>query len=392
MPFSSEGLESGIALALSGGGFRATLFHCGVLWRLNELGYLQKLFRISSVSGGSIAAGLLALKWARLDFDKGVALKLQTEVVEPLKAFCGRSIDVPSIVEGALLPWKTISDALSAHYDRELYKGRTLQDLPDLPRFVFNSTNLATGVDFRFSKLYAGDYRIGLIKRPVFPMALAVAASSAFPPVLSPVGVKVDPKTFEKTDGADLYDVESYRRQLSLTDGGAYDNLGLETAWKRFDTLLVSDAGAPFSYGADQRTDWLHQSLRVLDITTNQARGLRKRILIDLLERGERKGTYWGIMTEIRKYGLQDSLPVPPEVTAQLARIRTRLNPFTEAEQRSLINWGYAVCDAAVRKWVEPGAAPPKGWPYDDFPLNGPLDSQVKVEATTDLVDPVSAP
>ena len=49
------------ALALSGGGFRATLFHCGALLRLNELGYLTKISRISSVSGGSIASGMLAV-------------------------------------------------------------------------------------------------------------------------------------------------------------------------------------------------------------------------------------------------------------------------------------------------------------------------------------------
>jgi NTE family protein len=313
-------------------------------------------------------------------------------VIDPLKSFCGRSVDVPSIVEGVLLPWKTISEALCDYYDRHLYGKRTLQDLPETPTFVFNSTNLTTGVDFRFSKPYAGDYRIGLIERPSFRISVAVAASSAFPPVLSPVTITLDPKAFKKTQGADLYDNEKYRKELFLTDGGAYDNLGLETAWKRFDTLLVSDAGAPFSYGPDQGTDWLQQSLRVLDITTNQARGLRKRILIDLLTRRERKGTYWGIMTGISRYQLTDTLPVPPERTAALARIRTRLNPFTEAEQRSLINWGYAVCDAALRKWVEPAAPPPKGWPYPDFPLDRPLDPGVKVEATTDLVHPVSVP
>jgi NTE family protein len=66
MPFSSEGLQPGVALALSGGGFRATLFHCGALWRLNELAYLPKVVRVSSVSGGSIAAGLLAVKGGTL--------------------------------------------------------------------------------------------------------------------------------------------------------------------------------------------------------------------------------------------------------------------------------------------------------------------------------------
>ena len=49
-------LEDSVALCLSGGGYRAMLFHLGALWRLNELGYLKKLARISSVSGGSITS------------------------------------------------------------------------------------------------------------------------------------------------------------------------------------------------------------------------------------------------------------------------------------------------------------------------------------------------
>ncbi len=392
MPFGSEGLEPGIGLALSGGGFRATLFHCGTLWRLNELGYLAKLTRISSVSGGSLTAGVLALKWGNLAFTNGVAQNLIAEVIDPLRGFCARSIDTPSILEGILLPGKRISDELRAHYDKYLFAGRTLQDLPDPVRFVFNSTNLATGVDFRFSKPYAGDYRIGLIEKPTFPVALAVAASSAFPPVLSPVIIDADPRSFTRTDGADLYDVVAYRQRLVLTDGGAYDNLGLETVWKRLDTVLASDAGAPFGYQLSPQHDWLHQSLRVLDITTNQARGLRKRRLVEMLQSGARKGGYWGIMTEIDRYQLADAFKVPAAVTAQLARIRTRLNPFNEAEQCSLINWGYAVADAAMRKYVEPAAARPAGWPYPVYALDKPLDSGVKVEPTTDLVDPVSAP
>ena len=52
-----EGPGQGIALCLSGGGYRAMLFHLGTLWRLNELGYLPKLDRVSSVSGGSIQLG-----------------------------------------------------------------------------------------------------------------------------------------------------------------------------------------------------------------------------------------------------------------------------------------------------------------------------------------------
>lgn len=46
--------EVGIGLALSGGGFRATLFNLGSLWRLNELGYLPKVTMITSVFNSKI--------------------------------------------------------------------------------------------------------------------------------------------------------------------------------------------------------------------------------------------------------------------------------------------------------------------------------------------------
>src|SRR5436305_6046076 len=78
--------DPGIALCLSGGGYRAMLFHLGALWRLNEWGYLPKLARISSVSGGSIMAGVLGLKWSKLAFDAtGVGQNFDAEVVQPIR-------------------------------------------------------------------------------------------------------------------------------------------------------------------------------------------------------------------------------------------------------------------------------------------------------------------
>src|SRR3989337_4461384 len=62
-----RGSRKGIGICLSGGGYRATLFHMGALRRLNELGVLahRDLRTISSVSGGSITSAFLALafKW-----------------------------------------------------------------------------------------------------------------------------------------------------------------------------------------------------------------------------------------------------------------------------------------------------------------------------------------
>lgn len=369
MPFSSEGVEAGIALALSGGGFRATLFHCGALWRLNELAYLPKLKRISSVSGGSIATGMLAIAWKRLQWTSDVATNFVDEVITPLRQFCERSVDAWAIGEGALLPFKSVSDVVEGEYRKHLYGDVTLQELPDSPRFVFNSTNFATGVDFRFSKPYAGDYRIGLIAKPTFRVSLAVTASSAFPPFLSPVSIDTDPGAYEQTAGADLYDQVDYRKSLTLTDGGVYDNIGLETVWNRYDTVLVSDAGAPFETDPQPSTVWHKQALRAMDVATAQSRGLRKRALIDDYLAKKRKGTYWGIMTEIDGYKLPDALPVPVEVTRELAAMRTRLNPFSEEEQCRLINWGYAVCDAAMRAFVTQGAVPKPAWVYPAYAL-----------------------
>ena len=71
-----------MALRLSGGGYRAMVFHLGCLIRLNELGLLQQLKRISSVSGGSITAGVLGMNWKNLLFQNGVASNLMAQVIE----------------------------------------------------------------------------------------------------------------------------------------------------------------------------------------------------------------------------------------------------------------------------------------------------------------------
>src|SRR6185312_1595780 len=179
--------EAGIGIALSGGGFRAMLFHAGALARMNELGLLSKAKRISSVSGGSIISGYLAMKWA--DLSKSVAngtfASFKTDLVEPILSFSHQTIDIVDALTG-LLPWEAASGEVAKSYDSALFKGSTLQDIPDAPFFVFCATNLQTGVLWRFTKSYAGDYVIGYLDKPKTLLAQAVAASSAFPPVLSP--------------------------------------------------------------------------------------------------------------------------------------------------------------------------------------------------------------
>lgn len=162
--------EQGLALCLSGGGYRAMIFHVGVLWRLNEVGLLPTIKRFSSVSGGSITAGLLAMNWAKLAFgDRNVASNFVGAVVDPLRSMAGTRVDVSAILTGALLPGTSISDRVAGTYRRHLFGRTTLQDLPDQPRFVFNATNVESGALMRFSKPYLADYRVGRIARPGCP-------------------------------------------------------------------------------------------------------------------------------------------------------------------------------------------------------------------------------
>src|SRR5436190_4053795 len=304
IPGEPEGAEpqEGIALCLSGGGYRAMLFHCGALWRLNEAGYLPKLERISSVSGGSMASGALALASDRLDFDaNGVARGFQQAFLDPVSKLAGRTIDVPAILLGIFLPG-SIGTWYARLLRRDLLGSATLQDLPDRPRFVINSTNLQSAVLWRFSKPYMRDYRVGEIKAPRTQLATAVAASAGFPPLLSPTNLHPAEDDWTPGSGTDLQQ-PPFTTVIDLADGGVYDNLGLETAWKRYRTILISDGGGHIAPEPSPHADWLRHGLRVNGIIDNQVRNLRKKQVVGGYLRGERSGAYWGIRNHLSDYG-----------------------------------------------------------------------------------------
>jgi NTE family protein len=355
----------GMGLCLSGGGYRTMIFHVGVLWRLYEAGLLLKLKRISSVSGGSITAGVLALKWTRLSGDSArFDEEFVKEIVQPLRALASVTIDVSGIIFGVLLPGR-VSDRITAAYEKHLFGAATLQDLPDSPRFVINATNVQSAAFLRFSKPYMGDYRVGLVKNPTTRLSQAVCASSAFPPILSPMELSLNPSAFEPNSGEDLQRLP-FTTKVFLSDGGIYDNLGLETVWKRYQTIFVSDAGGKVAAEESPKSNWASHSYHVLEIIDNQVRSQRKQLLIESYQAGERKGGFWGIRTDIADYQLANALPCPHARTIELAEIPTRLAAMTDHLQERLINWGYAITDAALRKYVDAHLPRPNGFPYSN--------------------------
>jgi NTE family protein len=366
------------------------LFHAGALLRLNELGILSQVARISSVSGGSIAAGFLASIWNTLKpaNTNGAFDQFQQKYVEPILAFSREKIDVADILTG-LLPWTSAAQQVAASYDKALLHNKTLQDLPDEPRFVFCATNLQTGVLWRFSKPYAGDYVAGRLDKPNLPLSTAVTASSAFPPFLSPLVLTPPPGSMtdwpdQRAGAGGGVDPTPYRARVLLTDGGVYDNHGLEPIEKRYMTILVSDGGAPFGRDADVKTDPVGQLRRVLDVTDNQVRALRRRDIVARFQAAEaaqaagklkpdgvdpyvRFGAYWGVDTDPRNAVPAGALPCAYPVITQLAHLATRLSDLGEAQSKQLINWGYAISDRCIRAYYDRRALPQISapqWPY----------------------------
>ena len=354
--------RKGIALCLSGGGFRAALFHAGAIRRLNELGVLSRVRTISSVSGGSIASGLLATVWTRLERVGDRFTNLETLFEQPLRAFCGSNIRNGPLLWGRLNPgnWPRLlssafsaTDLLAVEYRRLLGSVR-LSALPDSPRFVFCAANLQTGVSFELSARSIGDYALGYAEPGPLTLAEAVAASSSFPFAFPPLVRTMDVDAFS---GGDPKAVAAGFRpgpRVALTDGGVYDNMGLEPAWKTHATVLVSDGGTPFEIQARTRT-WLVPRLqRSFQVVANQALAVRKRWLISAYLRGVYGGAYWGLGTDPDEYrppGGARPAGYSGRVIDRLRVVRTDLDRFSAALQSVLMNQGWALAGAALGRW-----------------------------------------
>ena len=274
-----------VGLALSGGGFRAAAFHLGVFRKLHQLGLLWKLDLLTCVSGGSIAGAFLASHWGENDALDKLENYLRTA-----------SIAVSSVIGGILDPFHSRLDKLAAAYERDLYGQRTLGSLKSGPRLYLNATNLATGNMFFFvtggnGEAEMGEWELGTVGAPNFPLNRAVAASSAFPPVFPPLKVE---RTDYPAAGVDY---------VTLSDGGVYDNLGVNPLFRKrnaLDYLLVSDAGKPFSIDERPTESGSAVLVAAIDILMEQVRGLQfKRLELNAGTAGGARPVWFSIDSTI---------------------------------------------------------------------------------------------
>jgi NTE family protein len=379
LPPAKEKRE-GIALCLSGGGFRSALFHLGGLRRLNELGVLGKVDVISSVSGGSILSAHLAgnvTDWPEpgdriSDFDRAIA--------EPIRRFVSKNLRTLPIA-GRLLPWnwpkkRRAVDALGRAYERKLTSVRLI-DVRERPKFVFCATDMAFGVHWMFDtgsfadyRHRVGDYQAGYMKvYPDWPLGKVVAASSCFPPVFNPMLLGLDPSSIRRGDYK-REDWDELVTDIGLADGGVYDNMGLESVWNRARVVLVSDGGAVFAGEKDRGLFWrLH---RYSSVAGRQGSALRKRWLIASFLEDVLDGAYWGLGSVSSHYPQHATVGYSEDLIEDvISQVRTDLDAFSVAERSVLENHGYLLADAAARSHLAPGLiepdAPAATAPHEDF-------------------------
>ncbi|WP_377703040.1 patatin-like phospholipase family protein [Pseudoduganella sp. UC29_71] len=331
MAISINGAGKRIGLTLSGGGFRAAAFHLGVLTELQSRKLLDKVDLISCVSGGSIAGAFLALNWR------------DPQVLEKLDRYLAtRSIAAGLVIGGALDPFHSRLDKLADTYERDLFHGKKLGDLSEGPRIYLNSTNLATGNMFSFiaggkGKSELGDYELGFVEAANFPIARAVAASSAFPPVFPPL--RLDEKVYKHAAQCDY---------VTLSDGGLYDNLGVNpglAALNQLDYLLVSDGGKPYSIKSEPTESGALVLKEGLDIMMEQIRGLQ----FDRME--HRYKAMAGPKPMWFSIDSHDGEQVPGDAVFA-SSIDTGLRALRDAERAVLARHGAALVAARIGRWA----------------------------------------
>lgn len=407
LKISTEGCESrpcGInssdpmrwGLSLSGGGFRATLFHLGVVIYLRESG-LEKIQEITAVSGGSILAAHLCLHWdtyagadpetlgdSRAAVEEPATRQIK-KLVSEIVQFTTRGVRERILSRWILLtitivpvllrflarltarpPHTGLFTFLLQRQYRVLFKQTRIGDLTG-PNLHLLGTSLTSGKPCSFSYIKDSlgneetgfnyyknvaprDFTFTSIPATELPLALAVAASSAFPPLFSPI--RVDDSLLVARNA-----------QIStpeyITDGGVHDNLGLD--WllsnhvdnKNLDLIVVSDAGFVFDSSKLSYAYPLARNLRANEISMRRA--------ADLLETGTspiQPIRIW--IGDVVKARPGERVQAP-EIQRGVAQIRTDLDTFTVDEARWLVTHGYEVAKAKLEHIVtaEPSAGPP---------------------------------
>ena len=408
-----------IGLALSGGGFRAALFHIGVLARLAEIDLLRKVQVISTVSGGSIVGMMYYIMLRELlsnndneSLDKEDYIKLVKTLEERFK----EGIQEHNIrMEAILGKEKSITKDLGRLYQEVFYDkavdGKAPKLMSDLfinpfgsyqenknfnphlhnkelknyvPILIINSTLLNNGHNWRFTATGMGEspymydsttdkntihsfqrYKWFSKELEKFPIADAVASSSCVPGLFEPLEI-----------GAAFKDPDE---NIKLVDGGVYDNQGLASLIdEQCKVIICSDSSGQLSDSDEPSSARVSVIQRSNDILMERVRDEKysqlkaffsSRVISnfcivhlkqcfkvkELPTNEDKKASKRCEDFYASKYDL--------DVQERLSKVRTDLDSFNDIEVYSLANSGYTI----TKKWMDQIKKEQKLWAKFDL-------------------------
>jgi len=357
-----------VGLAFSGGGFRASLFHIGTLMRLAELGILNQVQVISTVSGGSIVGMMYYLMLKREFEQKGGQsidyIKLVDELKEKFLQGVQENIRMLTFAQND----GDLTKKLGELYQEELYDSisndtpKYMKDISitpkdfdefdphfhnfllqnKVPRIIINATLLNNGHNWQFTERGMGEndymYDKTVDKNLSYPfksyddicgditIAQAIASSSAVPGLFDPVEIPCH-NAWEDCDKKDI---------LRISDGGVYDNLGLASlVADECSHIIISDGSKQMLLDKRPSTFRLDVISRTNDILMTKNRDAEYRYAKYLQQKGIIKGLS---IIHMKEDVNDDALNCLFDRTSM---VRTDLDAFNQIESDAIVFSGY---------------------------------------------------
>jgi predicted acylesterase/phospholipase RssA len=340
------------ALALSGGGFRATLFHLGVIQYLRDADLLANVQVISSVSGGSIVAAHLVQNWDRYtgtqaDFETAsdellrfTRYDVRGRIVRRLMFAWAANPVLHAVFRSRNKAQPAATWLLQRYYDRLLFHGATLHELRATPQLHILATNLTRGCLTSFGQRQIAHYTTGnkagptIVHAGLTSVAAAVSASSAYPALFPPLSMNHE----------DVGAREDRFEKQFFTDAGVTDNLGIHALdWNELkpdELVLVSDAGRSFVVQHATEFGVLRTALRATDLMMFHIRELA-------LARIRSAPAANALLVSISDCGEIDGA-APLAIQQPLETVRTDLDTFSGQEAQELVRHGYFTAERTV--------------------------------------------
>ena len=327
-------LRGKVGLALSGGGFRASLYHIGVLAKLAELDVLRHVEVLSCVSGGSIIGAHYYLELRRwlqehedseiLDANRQIDREHYVKIVERVqRSFLAGvqenlrmrvATNPKTALETMLRPTYSRTERLGELYDRHLFRRvddgeshrpRMLDELliepkgtepmafvpprdnwlrrTPIPVLVLNATTLNTGHNWQFTATWMGESRWSIdddidgnarLRRPYYWQA--PEEYRKLPLGRAVAASSCVPGLFEPVMLPRLYPGYAVR----LVDGGVHDNQGVASLLEQdCSWVIVSDASGqmttePLIDGGSMQSFGRTSNIQMARIREEQLKGV----------------------------------------------------------------------------------------------------------------------